>query len=186
MLNKNTKAKLSVVGSGAKTNKKSILTGLFVLLLIAALGYGGFYFWQVNGHKKLASNFKTHAASYGALIGADANVMARACWKPYSSSKPDEVWLLVSRRSPAVEYTDVYVDTGNYNLLARDRSSSWWSGNLQLYKLPVGRANIYNGAFLIARYNASNSLTSAYSGPRNNTTGSAHYPLVKNLPSCDY
>lgn len=141
----------SVGGVKAKSKNRSALFSFVVVLVLVGLGYVGYYGWQRYSQNKLNNGLKAHAANYGAVIKNDVNLTARACQKRYSTNRSDEVWVIVSRKPRTITY-NMYIK----NFLAVsipgqravEQSSDGWWGNLQLFKIPVGRANINNGAYL--------------------------------------
>lgn len=154
----------SVGGVKSQSSKRRFILSLVVILVLAGVGYGGYYAWQLRSRNKLANNYKANAANYGALLGGVyGQVSARACWKTYSSSRPDEVWILVGRQYPGAPVTingqkyyktadsstfRVFTSTPKPTGQSVRTSSSWWAGTVQLHKIPVGRSAIYNNAFL--------------------------------------
>jgi hypothetical protein len=147
---KSTKPNAAVVSVKSKFKTKSTLFSLVVVLIIIAVGYGGYIAWQQHNHNKLSNGLKAHAANYGALIGNSANLSARACQKRYSTSQPDELWVLVSKKSRASGlYIKDFIAVSVPGHRAIEQSSDgWWGGSIQLFKIPVGRANINNNAYL--------------------------------------
>lgn len=194
-----------VGGIKAHSAKKLTFFSVLASIVLVALGYGGYYAWQQRNHKSLANSFKANAANYGAVIGAkNGYFIAMACQKQYSSSKPDEVWVLIGRQVNeqnqydaqiwairTAKSTQMKAIASNGQDLFVQSSASWWANTLQKYVMPIGRANINAGAYLsgsvemeASRVVITDSLTSAYTGPR--TNGSTGYPLIRNLPVCSY
>lgn len=142
-------SKSKVVTGGVKTRDKKKLAFLSLagVLVIATLGYGGNVLWQKHNYSKLAEKVNANAASVGALTGNYGGIKTYACRKPYSTNRPDEVWVLAARYSNA----DAYVVGVAVNIPGQQykwsSSYQWWAG-LQKHVIPVGRANINNGAYL--------------------------------------
>lgn len=210
---KNSKAtKSRVVTGGVKTKnpKKIAFFSIVGILALTVLGYSGYVLYQNHSHGKLAKDVQAHAANYGAVLVDNSNVRAVACWKQYSSSKPDEVWVMVGRKRSANlpnTWDGVYIQANKGDrVLGESFSGAWWGGTLQLHKLSVGRANILNNAYIegffttyqrgmggnpsgqLGSIHGSGSLTSAYGGSRIAQPGrpDLRYPLIKGLPVCTY